>query len=257
MKKTLSLIMAFALVLGVAAFLCSAKADVVYVSIANGTLEVAREAIELKDADNDGALTVYDALYLVHEAKFEGGAAAGFATATGDWGPYISKLWGVENGGSYGYYVNDEMASGLSDPLKDGDELYAFVYTDAATYSDAFSFFDKKECSDGDELTFYVMGFDENWATVKTPTAGAEITIDGVKTGLKTDENGKVKVNAAENGTHTVSAVLDGTLIAPPVAILTKKAESPAKTGDAGIIALALIGTVSLAAFGVIKAKKG
>ncbi len=256
MKKTLSLVMAFALVLGAAAFLCAAKGTVVYVSIANGTLEVAREEIELTDADNDGALTIYDALYLVHEAKFEGGASTGFAVSKGDWGPYISKMWGVENGGSYSYYVNDEMAGGLYDALKDGDDLFAFVYTDAATYSDAFTFFDKKECADGDELTFYVVGFDENWTAVKTPTAGAEITVDGEKTGLKTDENGKVKVNVAENGTHIVSAALDGTLIVPPVCVLTKKNSAP-ETGDAGVIVLAVIALSSLAAYGAVKAKKG
>ncbi|MBP5657968.1 MAG: hypothetical protein J6X52_05545, partial [Clostridia bacterium] len=107
MKRTLALIVAVLIVAVFASVLCAAKDPVVYVTIANGELVLAREAVTLTDADNDGALTINDALYLAHEAKFEGGAAAGYASSTGDYGLSLTKLWGVENGGSYGYFVND------------------------------------------------------------------------------------------------------------------------------------------------------
>ena len=41
--------------------------------------------VELTDVDEDGALTIADALYLAHEAAFEGGAEAGFADAMGEY----------------------------------------------------------------------------------------------------------------------------------------------------------------------------
>jgi len=256
MKKAFSLIMALALVLVFAAVVCAAKGATVYVTIINAEPVLVRQAVELSDIDGDGALTINDALYLAHEAGYEGGAAAGYASAQSDWGLSLAKLWGVENGGSYGYYVNDGMANGLTDALTDGDEIVAFVYTDTAYFSDAYSYFDQKTCADGAELTFYLCGFDENWALVSAPAAGAEITIDGVKTGIKTDANGKARIYAAEKGEHVVSAVLDGTLIVPPVSVLTKRDSSP-KTGDTGIIALAIIGALSLAAFAAAKSKKG
>ncbi|MBO7666544.1 MAG: hypothetical protein J6S70_03845, partial [Clostridia bacterium] len=107
------------------------------------------------DADADGVLTISDALYAAHEAAYEGGAAAGFAAATTEYGLSLTKLWGVENGGSYGYFVNDNSAMSLADPLSDGDEVVAFIYT-AADWSDAYSFFDVKSGKSGAELTFYV-----------------------------------------------------------------------------------------------------
>jgi LPXTG-motif cell wall-anchored protein len=253
MKRTLALILAAVIVAAFASFLCAAKDPVVYVTIANGELVLAREAVTLTDADNDGALTINDALYLAHEAKFEGGAAAGYGSAKGDYGLSLTKLWGVENGGSYGYFVNDNSAMSLADPLSDGDEVVAFIYT-TADWSDAYSFFDVKSGKSGAELTFYVCSYDENWALVKTPTAGAEITVDGVKTGVKTDANGKAKVELEENGEHIISAVLEGAVIVPPVCTL-KKSATPA-TGDSGVIVLAVIGAMALAGFAAAKKAK-
>ncbi|MBO4501024.1 MAG: hypothetical protein J5760_02180 [Clostridia bacterium] len=254
MKKALSLVLALVMVLMISAVFAAAKAPVVYVTIANGELVLVREKITLKDVDGDGALTIYDALYLAHEAKYKGGAAAGFGTATGDYGLYISKLWGVENGGSYGYFLNDASAYGLTEPLTDGDELYAFVYTDATYFTDAYSYFDVKQGKNSVELTFYVGSYDENWNTVFTATEGAEITIDGVATGIKTNRNGRATVSVDTAGTHVVSATLEGALIVPPVCTL-KKSATPA-AGDTGIIVLAIAGVISLAAFGMIKGKK-
>ena len=81
-----------------------ASADV-YVTIAdnNGKLALTQEKITATDKDNDGKITIDEALLAAHEAKYEGGAAAGYASAMSDWGLSLTKLWGVENGGSYGY----------------------------------------------------------------------------------------------------------------------------------------------------------
>lgn len=44
----------------------------------------------------------------------------GYATDTGDYGLYITKLWGTENGGSYGYCLNNAACMSLTDPVVQG-----------------------------------------------------------------------------------------------------------------------------------------
>ena len=48
----------------------------VTVTIKNGGIVVARESVEVTDIDEDGALTINDALYCAHEKFYDGGAAA-------------------------------------------------------------------------------------------------------------------------------------------------------------------------------------
>lgn len=212
----------------------SAFADNVYVTISDdsGKLVAAQEEIELTDVDGDGALTVNDALYNAHEKLYDGGATAGYGSDTGDYGLFITKLWGVENGGSYGYYVNTASAMGLTDPVKDGDSVSAFVYTDTTAFSDTFCYFEESVQEDcvlfidaeaGKEITYTLVAatFDENWAPITVPVAGAEITIDGKKTGVKTDENGKATITVPAVGNHIISAVSDSQTLVPPVAKLT------------------------------------
>lgn len=200
------------------------------VSIANekGEVVVFLEELDLTDADEDGALTVNDGLLLVHEAKYPGGAAAGYATDNGQYGPYISKLWGVENGGSYGYYVNHKASNGLADPLNDGDVLYAFVYTDTTNFADKYTYFQPTvtNLSANTELELFLcyVDYDETWSPVSIGVPGAVITIDGEETEYTTDENGKVTLNLNEVGSHEISAYsANNTLtlvLVPPVAIV-------------------------------------
>ena len=123
----------------------SAPQDTAYVTIAdeNGELALVREAVVLEDADGDGAVTVNDALLLAHEQAYPGGAAAGYLSSEGPYGLKLDKLWGVENGGSYGYYVNHASAMSLTAPVSDGDEVAAFIYTDLDGYSDTYCYFDR------------------------------------------------------------------------------------------------------------------
>lgn len=221
MKKTLAVLLAALMLLAlVPAVAEEAEAPVVYVTIANGELVAAQIEVELTDVDEDGALTIADALYLAHEAAFEGGAEAGFADAMGEYGLMLTKLWGVENGGSYGYYVNNEAAMGLADPLEDGDFVNAFVYTDTAAFSDTYAFFDEFDALAGEvTLTLYAAGYDANWAPVTNPVAGAVITVNGEKTEAVTDENGKATLTVQAG--DVVSAVSDSqTLVSPCCVIL-------------------------------------
>jgi len=238
-KKVLSILVAALLVVTLAnpVKVNAADSAKVYVTIADGEGELAliQEAVTVTDADGDGALTINDALYLAHEAKFEGGAAAGYASATTEYGLSLTKLWGVENGGSYGYYVNNVSSMGLGDPVKDGDYIYAFVYTDTTTWSDAYSYFDVNQAStteDG-ELTLTLMaagGYDESWNVIMKPVEGATITINGEESDFVTDAEGKVTITGLTEGTALISAKSDAMTLVPPavyVDVTASTSEAP------------------------------
>ena len=153
--KAMLITLALTLAVIVSCVCVSADGAKITVSIANGTLVLTEAAVDVTDIDGDGALTINDALIAAHTAYYTDGAD-GYAAANGDYGLAITKLWGVENGGSYGYYVNNAASMGLSDPVKDGDRLYAFIYTDTTAFSDMYTFFDKAaaDVSENGTLTF-------------------------------------------------------------------------------------------------------
>lgn len=200
------------------------KKAAIHVTIAdeNGDTPLAAVPLTVTDIDKDGALTINDALYCAHEDYYEGGASAGYAAKSTEYGLSLDKLWGTANGGSYGYYLNGASAWSLTDPVKPGDYLYAFVYTDLVKWSDRFSTFDEfmgnVDANQGVELTLtYVADYDEYYMPVFKPLAGADILIDGKECGVKTDENGKATVTFRKNGTAIVSARSAAVNITPPV----------------------------------------
>ena len=198
-------------------------APTVYVTIANGSLALTRLPVTLSDTDGDGLLTINDALYLAHEQAFEGGAEAGYMAGESQWGLSLFKLWGVENGGSYGYYVNNIAAYSLTDPLADGDSVVAFVYTDLVTWSDAFCFFDTDtvEAKPGDTVTLTLLGaaYDENWTPTTAAFGGAVITFDGQDTEYRTDDDGKVTFELPE-GVSLISARYESATLVPPFCLI-------------------------------------
>lgn len=225
MKKLVSLICVVSMLL--VAFAACAEADktVVTVTISDGALALVQEPVEVTDVDGDGALTINDALYLAHEAAFEGGAEAGYGSENGEWGLALTKLWGIENGGSYGYYVNNVMSMGLADVVADGDCINAFVYVDTEAFSDMYCWFEAEE---GDALTLTLLGagFDENWAPVTLPVAGAVITVNGEATEYVTDEEGKVTLTVDTAETAIISATSETVTLVPPVYVIEAAAEA-------------------------------
>ncbi len=204
----------------------SAEPVNVKVTIADaGELKLTAEPVSVSDADSDGAITVGDVLVAVHEQKFDGGAAAGYATADSQYGLMITKLWGVENGGSYGYYVNNALAMGLTDPVAEGDSVYAYTYKDIANFSDVYTFFttDTLTGKTGEtvSLTLQAVTFDEKFAPVTGPFEGASILLNGEDTGVKTDKDGKAEIKLTDAGTAIFSAVSDTATLVPPVCVAT------------------------------------
>lgn len=195
----------------------------VRVSIADaGELVVAAREIVVTDSDGDGIVSISDALYCAHEAFYEGGAEAGYAAEETEYGLSLTKLWGVENGGSYGYYVNNASAWSLADPVAEGDYIYAFGYADLEGWSDVYTYFNVLEGTNSVELTLYYLGFDEDWNPVETQLTDATLTVDGEPFPLSMNEEGSTTMSLqGEPGTYVISAVTDAMTITPPVCILT------------------------------------
>ena len=228
MKKFAVLFLVFTLLCG------TALAENVFVTVTNGQGEIclAWENVEVTDADGDGALTLYDALYCAHEAFYDGGAAAGFAAEDQGYGPSLTKLWGEDNGGSYGYCVNNVPAISLADPISEDDHIHAYAYQDLEAWSDQFSYFESAPVDPARglmSLTLMALGYDEDWNTVSAPVAGAKLIINGEDSGLVTDESGCVRIDYSDsdpfpmvaNGENIFTAVYDGGVLVPPVFKIT------------------------------------
>ncbi len=273
MKKALSLFLALFVLLTVFCLPGTAQADSaltaavrVTVSDGSGNLVMAQELIDVTDADGDGTLTINDALIAAHEAKYTGGASAGYASAETEYGLSLTKLWGVENGGSYGYYLNNALAMSLGDPVKDGDCLHAYVYKDTVSYTDTFSYFDTAYVNavvgDTLELTLYAIGFDENYNPVSSPVAGATVLVNGSALETLTDATGKIQITVEAAGDILVSASSDaGNLVPPACRVLvsvpgTNTTEAPTSADSAEATTAAPsaeeTGCGSIASFGAV-----
>ena len=233
-KKLLSIFLAALMLFGVLGVTALADDEpiapapiTVLTSVAvRGELELALAPVTVTDRNADGVFDIDEALFAAHEQYYDGGAA-GYANAMTDWGLSVAKLWG-DDGPSFMYYLNNGMAMGLADPVKDGDSLYAFVMGD--DYSDKYSFFEGNQVFTKEEeitlpLALSYLTFDESWNLVTAPLAGAVITVDGKETGFVTDAEGKVTVTVSGSGDVVISAKTDALVIAPPVCVVHFPAE--------------------------------
>lgn len=225
MKKFLALLMILTLAVNACAMAEEAAATV-YVTISDdtGALVLAREAVAVTDLDTDGALTINDALIAAHAAHHADGAA-GYESASSEYGLSLYRLWGVDNGGSYGYCLNQASAWSLLDPVAEGDHVQAYVYTDLMTWSDTYSYFatGTMEAAAGTEITLQLnaAGYDEAWNPVTLPVAGATLTVNGQPTAAVTDDSGCAALILDESGVYVISAVSDTMTLVPPVCIVT------------------------------------
>ena len=240
MKKIIAFAAAIMTVVSTAAVTAFADAAPVTIKVSisdkDGKNVLAWEDVEVTDIDSDGQLTINDALYATHEEFYDGGAEEGYATSETEYGLSLKKLWGTENGGSYGYYLNHSMAWSLEDKVSEGDILYAFVYTDLKKWSDSYSFFDcyEAEVETGTKFDGQLkrIVFDEQYMPSETPTEGATITVDGEKTDVVTDAEGKYELTFTDAGVHILSAVSDDYVLVPPVVVVTVKGSDDSSETD-------------------------
>ncbi|MBQ8558752.1 MAG: LPXTG cell wall anchor domain-containing protein [Tyzzerella sp.] len=244
MKKLLTVVMTTIMLIGCFNLTVFAEEGTlsanVYVTISDkdGKLALTQEKIVVQDINKDGELNIDEALYAAHEAKYEGGAAAGYQSYMHvDYGLSLGKLWG-DASGNFGYYVNNASAWSLADPVKEGDYINAFVYSDGEYYSDTYCYFDVNSFSTDAgkdiSLTLKANGYDadNNWAPIVVAVADATITVDGVKTTVKTDAEGKATIQIADGGNHVISAVSDTQILVPPVCLATVSAANNTNTDN-------------------------
>ena len=229
--KLASLLLALAMCLSICLIGCGEKeiTDAVYVTVAlKGEMVLTYQPVSLADKDGDGVLTINDALQAAHDAHFEG--KDGYASGKSEYGLSLNKLWG-DTSGAYGYMLNNaSVATSLSEPVKVGDHVYAYVYTDQTNWSDTYCYFDKAAVTvnAGESITLTLMsaGFDENWAPVTKPVADATITLNGEAGEVKTNSEGQVTITmgkASQKDTIVVSATSDTAVLVPPVCLVTVK----------------------------------
>jgi len=211
MKRFLKPVSLFLVLIMVMAMLlagCGAAKDTDPANAAYVTLSVEAELGQAKDNSYVAATaieipaegtTVGEVIKALHVNCYADGES-GYATAAGQYGDMIVKLWGIENGGAYGYYINGNMAMGLTDPVVPGDRVDVFVYKDAAAYSDAFIYMTAEASGTNVTVSVKAMGYDANWSPVWTELEGTKIYY--IKDGKLTD-TGAV-TDAAGTATFTL-----------------------------------------------------
>lgn len=228
-----------------------------YVTIANkGNVVMFQQKITVVDVNNNGIFDVDDALFAAHEAGFEGGAAAGYASYDSRWGLSIGMLWG-DTSYCYGYWLNNASCWSLEDAVADGDHLVAFVYTDGDTWSDSYSKFDTFDYTTTTAQDLVVKlekaGYDENWNTVFSAHAGATITVydsegKAMTTGYTVTDNGdgSYAIRITTAGNYYIVASDSDPLIVPAVCqVAVTYVEQVPPTGDNSMISL-IVATMSI-----------
>ncbi len=190
----------------------------VYVTFSNaGELALKQEKVTVADTDDDKKFTAQETFDAFHAAK-----SKEFVVSEG----YITKIWSIKTGDCM-YYVNDVMAEGLNEEVKDGDYFNVFIFADTTAWSDSYSFFTARQLTavKGQEFNLVLknIGFDAAWNNVIAATEGATITVDGEAKEIVTDANGVATLSFAEAGTYVISATSTTTNLVPPVCVVTVK----------------------------------
>ena len=196
----------------------------VYATFANaGELVLKQSKVAVTDLDDDKKFTLDEVFVAMHKVN---GKVNDYASSVGEWGLSINKFWG-DTSGNFGYYVNNAMAMGLTDEVKSGDYITAFIYKDGIGWSDTYTYFDVCEATvvkGGEfELTLSYVGFDENWSPVSLGCGNCTIVVNGVETEFVTDADGRVKLSFENAGTYVLSATSETVTLVPPVCVITVK----------------------------------
>ena len=146
-KRILPLLLALVLFFGVVPLPAWAAGDVVYVTIADrGEMQIVRYPVTLEDKNGTGAYEIDDALMLAHNEETDQlGGYKSYSDADKTEGIWITQLWSRWHNGYVGFTVNGAKAYSAADPVKAGDEIYAWNYytTDWDELKDIEACFDK------------------------------------------------------------------------------------------------------------------
>lgn len=164
--------------------------------------------VTVTDADSDGTFTMSDAFYALHEAYYEGGAAAGYEN------DFLIKFWGGSL--SYGQFErNGNNGVYSTTGIEDGDMIavtagfgYNSLWTHFAGGMDGL----KDTATAKKAKTFHVTAYQANGAAGNvTLPVGATVTATCGDTTLTTtvDEKGAFTLTFPTAGEYTV--LVDGT----------------------------------------------
>lgn len=212
LKKVLSIILAFVMILGSFSVCAEGVENIsVYLSVGKyGELVTDKNgntlACTLIELDGKESYNLDDAFLTAHRLYYEDGEE-GYASSEGRWGFGVDKFWG-DTSYNFVYMINGSYASGTKDVVKDGDYIEFAILTNQY---EGYAMFDKRHISlyTNNECTLtleYFSGYDENGNAIVSPCEDATITINGVETEYKTDENGQVTLNFENEGTYIISA---------------------------------------------------
>ncbi len=210
----------------------------VYVTIADkGEIAMAKQLIEVEDINCDGIFTVDEVLYCAHREE-----GREYGSAMGDYGMYITSLWG-DDSGNYGYWLNNSSCWSISDAVAENDYVVAFVYQNTEVW-DYYSKFSKSEytANKGSDIavTLEHAGYDEFWNTVFSAHKGAEIKLyDGDFTELGSEDytwtdngDGSYSVKVNRDGSYTLVAYDNNTPIVPAVCTLAVTSNTDAAVAE-------------------------
>ena len=181
---------------------------------AEGSL-AANLIVAVTDEDEDGALTVYDAMVLAHRYYY--GAEDGFACEETDFGYSMTKIWGTTEGVG-AFYHNGEMpwTDVRTTAVADGDQIDVILYGE--DWSDVYAAFDQTKYTAGIgtavPMTLTYSAYDENWNAYLAPLSGGTVTAlaaDGTAAAsAEADEDGNVLLTVQEAGTYQLALSSDG-----------------------------------------------
>ncbi|MBQ6685904.1 MAG: hypothetical protein IJM99_07355, partial [Firmicutes bacterium] len=189
-----------------------------YVIAKDEMTELDRTDITVRDEDCDGQMTLNDAFLAAHKLHSPKGAAD-FKTESSSYGPFITKLWGV-NSSSVGYCQNGISASGLTAELKANDDLTVYFYQDTTNYSDIYTTLSgQTTVSVGNTTAYTVSGIAGGESVIPE---GATVTVYKVESDTEVasktavvGEDGTFALNFDEEGNYIVE--LSGTAGTAPV----------------------------------------
>lgn len=180
-----------------------------------------------KDENIDGKITYDEALIAAHRTYAANGSDD-FAITSSGW---VSKLWGVSTQSS-GFLLNGtatpDVVSRIS--IAEGDELYAYTYTDSANYTDLVASFDTTSktvrANQPFEVSLSYTGYDESWHAISGTISNAQLgyaTPEGFVAlqGCVTAGKGKATVTFDKPGTYILTAQCESKTITAPYCIVT------------------------------------
>ena len=144
MKKLLSILTTVAVIcclLGVSAAAdASAK---VYVTVANGGLELANSEVTVTDIDGDGALTINDAFMPLTKATLRAEPQQAMPPKCPTTALCSPSFGESKTAAATATMSTTPLPGALPTRSEDGDYVNAFVYQDTKAFSDRYCYFDK------------------------------------------------------------------------------------------------------------------